>query len=363
MSEFEGLKISVKTKENGKPCNHATQDNVNIGKVLQKANISPSFLTAKDVSQLQRTIGNRAVCQLLSKQPVQATTNNKVIQRVVLNMDAGDQAIVDAARIAKERQAGSLKRDVESYDTTNDILRLELLEPIRFIDVNEPLTILAHGLPAIGDDEPMVANLTAQQLYNKLKSFGLTKAFKGEINLSNCTTAWNRGGQPSFAERFENILVQNGHKNVVTGFKSFVASVDNDTETEIAYDQREQALATFMCDRYMMLLNDYTSETSTEKRKALKEQLKTGSALLIAEVKKQLIGLHNDTYSDVYMGLYQMLSPFSESENYTDDGLAMNLMEKIMILKTKTFGKKPIKKVKAEKEYFGREELLLTQLV
>lgn len=72
MAEFKSGKKGINTKDSVKANHHAAPDKVNIGGILQMANMNPDWLTARDVARLQRTIGNEAVTQLFESQPVQA---------------------------------------------------------------------------------------------------------------------------------------------------------------------------------------------------------------------------------------------------------------------------------------------------
>jgi len=51
------------------------QQQGNVGQAAQLAAINPSALTSGNIAQLQKTLGNQAVTQLLSRQPVQRTTS------------------------------------------------------------------------------------------------------------------------------------------------------------------------------------------------------------------------------------------------------------------------------------------------
>jgi hypothetical protein len=72
LPEFEQGKKGINTKENGKRNHHETQDGADTVSILQMADINPHGLTARDVTHLQRTVGNQVVSQLFTSRPVQA---------------------------------------------------------------------------------------------------------------------------------------------------------------------------------------------------------------------------------------------------------------------------------------------------
>ncbi|MTV50219.1 hypothetical protein GJ688_14680 [Heliobacillus mobilis] len=78
MSELESVKKSSEAKPSVKSDNYVTQNRqTNINGIIQMASFNPNLLTPQHILQLQRTIGNRAVLQLLTQKPVQAVEQVK----------------------------------------------------------------------------------------------------------------------------------------------------------------------------------------------------------------------------------------------------------------------------------------------
>lgn len=69
MAEFE--KLQRGTDVTGKSSDNAVQAKFQANQVLQKAKANPASLSPKDVAQLQKIIGNKAVCQLMDQQTIQ----------------------------------------------------------------------------------------------------------------------------------------------------------------------------------------------------------------------------------------------------------------------------------------------------
>jgi len=270
-------------------------------------------------------LASRKAAQL--KRSAYSLAGEPVAQRVVINLDTADPGITDAAKTAKARQVRSLGREVSVLDDTWSDEKKQLRPPITEIanvNPNEPLVILAHGLPAIGNDDPQVAGRTARQLYNELVQFGLTRAFKGVIDLSNCTSAWSRNGQASFAESFYNILQENGHTNKVTGFRSFVSSPNIDSDIEINHAQRERALIEFMIKRYTTELQGFYDAKGGDEAKRDKRpeaaKLATGYRLVLAEIHKMQAGTHSNEYIGIWVKLLEALrAPVQRGAALTQD--------------------------------------------
>jgi len=302
------------------------------------------------------------------KQISHVATGNSISQLIVLNLDTADHGITADAAIAKRRQERDLKRQVDNIDDTWSPQKKELLEPLKLIaeeNPGEPLTILAHGLPAIGDNEPEVAGKTALQLFNELVSFGLTPRFKGVIDLSNCTTAWSRDGEHSFAEKFYNILKSKGYSNTVTGFRSFVSSPDISTEKEIDYTQRERALVEFIITRYINEVDVFTNDSSTPgEKKAAAGKLAVGNTLVFQELRQMLTGRHDDTFEKIWYGLWKILERIVKRGDKITQGQALDFQVELMELKRNAgAGDGAIKTVAAEKVVFkepDRAMLMMT---
>jgi hypothetical protein len=75
MAEFEIEKKKMKSTQDIKSRNHVVQQKQNIDSIIQMARTSPNLLTPNDILQLQRTIGNKAVGQLLASKPLQRAEN------------------------------------------------------------------------------------------------------------------------------------------------------------------------------------------------------------------------------------------------------------------------------------------------
>jgi hypothetical protein len=241
-----------------------------------------------------------------------ASNARSVIQRMVINLDMNDPTIDKAAVIEGRRQTQALGFNVivvtgqpQATSTSSSSAAVASAStatasssgsagsggagrlPLLNLRVNEPLTLLAHGVPAFGDEPPKVAGMSPRQLYDHLISLGLTTAFVGVINLSNCTTAWGRNGEPSFGDQFVEILRANGHRNPVTGFRSFVSSLNDRAEIEVAYDQREISLAIFMAGRYISFLDQYSRADDAEKR-VIRASMASAEESLADESRKLL---------------------------------------------------------------------------
>lgn|GEM_PF-4082828 len=122
----------------------------------------------------------------------------RVVQRIVINMDPTDKTINESARIHKDRETATNKRSdskaPEARVISGKLNSDEKVPPLSTIDPGEEITIVAHGVPARGGDVPRVATLTAEEMFQHLVAMGLTSKHTGKINLSNCTSAWDRKG-------------------------------------------------------------------------------------------------------------------------------------------------------------------------
>ena len=203
----------------------------------------------------------------------------RVIQRVVINLDPADKAISDSAKIHKKRDDLFEKRD--TLLITGDINPSAVARPLSAVGADEEITILAHGTPDMGGDEPRVANKTAQELFVHLVAMGFTRAHTGTINLSNCTSAWDRKNTGSFADRFVKILKAHGHDNYVTGYESFTESASDTEELEVPHDKREIFLAHKIAERYisklMVLFPKDAKENGGAVLKGIHAELKSGA--------------------------------------------------------------------------------------
>src|SRR5262249_5663505 len=162
----------------------------------------------------------------------------------VINLDPGDKVITESAKVHKDRddeQAKELNKfhgkEVSNPDSAIITGEVGEVPPLHKIPLDESITILAHGTPAMGRDEPRAAGKTAVELYQHLVKMGLTPEHTGIINLSNCTSAWDRKSTGSFLDRFVKVLKSNGHSNFVTGYESFTESSDKDHELEVPHDK------------------------------------------------------------------------------------------------------------------------------
>lgn len=183
----------------------------------------------------------------------------KAVQRLVINLDPGDKIITQSAGIHKRRddEQAKILNDFHGEQRANPDTAIITGEtgsemetpPLHKIAPDESITIVAHGTPAMGRDEPRVAGKTAVELFQHLVKMGLTTKHTGIINLSNCTSAWDRKATGSFLDRFVKVLKANGHTNFVTGYESFTESADDDRELEVPHDKREVFLAHKVTER------------------------------------------------------------------------------------------------------------------
>ena len=183
-----------------------------------------------------------------------------VIQRVVINLDPEDKAIKEAAKFHKERDDRFEDRNtplIEVGDEPNP-------RAFEVVGNNEDITIMAHGTPDMGGDEPRVGGKTAAQLFQFLVAMGFRRTHTGIVNLSNCTSAWDRKGTGSFADRFAKILKDNHFENYVTGYESFTESVSVEQELEVPMDKREIFLAHKITERFLMRLMNLRPEDAVQ---------------------------------------------------------------------------------------------------
>lgn len=73
MKSFANIDKNIATKSN-RHSDNSLQSKVNIARIVQMAKVKPSMLTANNVAQLQKAIGNRAVVQLLKGNVMQNNT-------------------------------------------------------------------------------------------------------------------------------------------------------------------------------------------------------------------------------------------------------------------------------------------------
>lgn len=212
-----------------------------------------------------------------------APVARKAVQRLVINLDPGDKTITQSAMIHKRRddeQAkiinefhGEQRANPDTSVITGEIAPEQEALPLHQIAPDESITVLAHGTPAMGRDEPRVAGKTAVELFQHLVKMGLTPEHTGIINLSNCTSAWDRKATGSFLDRFVKVMKSRGHTNFVTGYESFTESVDDDHELEVPHDKREIFLAHKVTERYMMRLMNMRPEDGVEDGGAALKQI------------------------------------------------------------------------------------------
>jgi hypothetical protein len=212
-----------------------------------------------------------------------AAVAHKAVQRLVINLDPGDKVITRSAEIHKHRddeQAkilnefhGEERSNPDTAIITGEVGSKEDTPPLHKIAPDESISILAHGTPAMGRDEPRVAGKTAAELVAHLIKMGLTPKHTGIINLSNCTSAWDRKSTGSFLDRFVKLLKAKGHTNFVTGYESFTDSADEDHEVEVPHDKRELFLAHKVTERYMMRLMNLRPEDGVDNGGAALEQI------------------------------------------------------------------------------------------
>ena len=235
---------------------------------------------------------------------------NGTIQRVTINLDPNDKAISDSAQIHKARDDRFSGTDTPlitgDFDPTGTL-------PLSTINLDEEITILAHGTPEMGGDVPRVAGKTAQELFDHLVSMGLTPLHTGTINLSNCTSAWDRKGTGSFLDLFVKILKSNGFSNYVTGYESFTESVDIDTELEVPQDKREIFLAHKIAERFLMkLMNILPKDAETGAIHQFHQEVYTGAKFADNEARDFLV--QDDLDAQKLGKFYLMLS--QELKNY-----------------------------------------------
>ena len=186
-----------------------------------------------------------------------------VVQRVVINMDPTDKAIAESARIHKQRDDAFEQRD--TLLITGSLPLMGEASPFSTVGDDEEITILAHGTPDMGGDVPRVAGKTAKELFQHLVAMGFKQRHTGMINLSNCTSAWDRKGTGSFADKFASELKKYGFNNYVTGYESFTESVSQHQELEVPVDKREIFLAHKITERYLMRLMNLHPKDAIEK--------------------------------------------------------------------------------------------------
>jgi hypothetical protein len=206
----------------------------------------------------------------------------KAVQRIVLNLDPGDPVITESALIHKQRddeQAQELNKahgkevsNPNSMLITGDFDPSKTL-PLHKIALDESITIVAHGTPAMGRDVPRVAGKTAPELFQHLVKMGLTTKHTGIINLSNCTSAWDRRSTGSFLDLFVKQLQAAGHNNFVTGYESFTESTKTGEELEVPHDKREIFLAHKVTERYMARLMNMRPEDARKNDGAPLQQM------------------------------------------------------------------------------------------
>jgi hypothetical protein len=201
-----------------------------------------------------------------------------VVQRMILNLDSADKAISDAAQIAVAREKAATKKQPVSVTE-----KQANQGPLRFLDQSEELIVLAHGTPAMGGDVPRVAGKTAGEMVDYLIQMGLDRTFTGVINLSNCTSAWDRKNSGSFADKFLQGLLARGHRNIVKGFESFTESVDISTELQVKSEDREKFLAHKFTERYMMSLMNLRENDPSETIKNAHAGLLNGAKMAFVE--------------------------------------------------------------------------------
>ena len=212
-----------------------------------------------------------------------APVARKAVQRLVINLDPGDKTINQSAMIHKRRddeQAeilnkfhGEQRSNPDTSIITGELGLEEEAPPLHKIAPHESITVLAHGTPAMGRDEPRVAGKTAVELFQHLVKMGLTPEHTGIINLSNCTSAWDRRATGSFLDRFVHVMKAQGHTNFVTGYESFTESADDDRELEVPHDKREVFLAHKVTERYMMRLMNMRPEDGVKDGGAALKQI------------------------------------------------------------------------------------------
>ncbi|WP_445632599.1 hypothetical protein NSTC745_04147 [Nostoc sp. DSM 114161] len=225
-----------------------------------------AFTTGQDVffREGEYKPGSRSGQELIAHELTHVVQQSytSVVQRMVLNLDASDPTITMAADIEKDRQQSSRGRSKSvSSEPTAQIVTSEVQvtnptlfrpeRPLCSCARDEAITILAHGLPAMGHQPAKVAGLTANEMFEKLIKLGWASDHKGDINFSNCTSGWSRTDEGSFAEQFVRIIRQNSFSNKVTGFRSFVSSIDIDTEIEANYLTREYKLLSSIASKYL----------------------------------------------------------------------------------------------------------------
>ncbi|WP_298774509.1 hypothetical protein [uncultured Shewanella sp.] len=275
-----------------------------------------SITTFKRKKALSDVDGN-----LFSKHNVLQTHSTRstqsIVQRRVLNLDSSDPTSVEASKIAANRER-AVGRSPGVIMTDDDI------QALLTMGKGEELTIIAHGSPMFGKDEPTVAGKTAQELFDYLVHTGLRVEHTGVINLSACTTAWARWGEKSFAERLRDILQKNGRTNKVTGFRSFVESLDVDTEVESAYDERETRLALAHFGRYTMAFMKLVDreETEDEKNEVVQSLVKSAQNH-IREVSKagssiERVSQIPQEVQDYHLAIGQLLMSFKRRYNEND---------------------------------------------
>lgn len=94
-------------------------------------------------------------------------------------------------------------------------------------DLNEEtLTILGHGIPAVGNRPPRVDRYDPEAFVRLLTSLGYNPAnHRGESDFKSCTAGWARGGDRSFIDRVANILAPLGYRGPITGAEGFAVSI------------------------------------------------------------------------------------------------------------------------------------------
>ena len=263
-----------------------------------------------------------------------------VIQPMAVNLDTGDKTINKAAIIENQRQGGKGIVTADQIDKT----------PLAFLEPGETLTILAHGEPAFGSQEPKVAGKTALELFNLLVRMGLTNEFTGIINLSNCTSAWDRKSTGSFASKFYKIIGSKGFDNTVMGFESFAETVDVDTELEVDYAQREMFLAHRIAERYLAALFNLGSKDSGETIAKVHDGMKTGAkeAMIESADLEKATGDESRIWANFYKQLAEEIMRYlADAGNSYNESAILTFQTNVQKLKIQTGFGTEINKVDA----------------
>lgn len=289
----------------------------------------------KQLHAFQEMANNSPQVKQLKAIQNQGNSNDaQVIQRVVINLDPGDKAITESARLHQKREGKDAKL------ITGDIPKEKAL-PLSEIGKSEEITVLAHGTPAMGGDEPRVAGMTPAELFAHLVKMGLTPKHTGMINLSNCTSAWDRKSTGSFLDHFVKILKQHGFHNYVTGYESFTESVNEKTELEVPHDKREVFLAHKITERYLMeLMNLNPADAIKDKGAVLKHihsKLKGGVRFAYHEASDFLEKKDKESQGlgHFYMSLGELLNQYlsTAEDKYNEKAILHFQMEAMGLMK------------------------------